>query len=418
MSPWNEAYIDATCYVENQEILERAKQEWEATVDSLPQLVCLLAEDGRILRINRTVEQWGLGKVAKARGLGMHELMHPDCTDRACYLAEFWRHAMMGLAKKHATSCEAEDAVLKRYLQVQVRSLPPWQGKKSADAAGFAVAIVHDITELKQAEAALGKLNDELELRIDARTLELVSANRRLMREIEERKQAEDALRTSEEESRMLSAQLMTAEEKERKRIASELHDGIVQSLSAVKYYVEDGVCMLREGLVLDGISHLDYVVPRIQDAIEEVRRISADLRPSTLDDLGIVATLAWLCREFQMACRNTHLEKEIDVQESDVPAALKTVIYRITQEAINNIIKHSHAEFVRISLKKASGGIELAIEDSGVGFDPAEVFMDAQSPRGVGLASMRERAEFSNGAYSIQSAKGEGAIIRISWPC
>lgn len=418
MSPWNEACTDAACYIDSRRVLERAKQEWESTADSLPQLVCLLDDDGCILRINRTVEQWALGGVMDVRNRGVHELLHPGCSDPTCYLGKFWLQARNSLSKGRSASYEAEDRVLKRHLQIQVRSPLPRHGGKESKKAGFAVAIVHDLTELKRAEAELKKVNDDLELRVEARTLELVVANRQLQLEIEERRQAEDALRKSESALRLLSAQLLTAEEKERKRISSELHDGIGQSMSAVKFCVENGIRMLADGEVVDGIRHLEGIVPKIQAAIEEVRRISMDLRPTTLDDLGIIATLAWFCREFQAVYRDIHLEKEIDLQEEDVSPSLKIVIYRITQEAMNNIAKHGRAEFVRISLKKMGGAIELVIEDSGIGFDPAEVLLEAQSPRGVGLASMRERAEFAGGTYSIQSGKGDGTIIRASWPC
>lgn len=417
MSLWNDTCTDAACFNESRRILERAKQEWESTADSLPQIVCLLDDDGLILRINRTVERWALGSVLEARNQGLHELLHPGCADSTCYLGAFWPQARNGLLKGSSANCEAEDTVLKRYLQIEVRSPSPWQGGQKSEKAGFAVAIVHDITELKRTEAKLQKLNDDLELRVETRTLELVGANRRLMLEIEERRQAEEALRKSENELRLLSAQLLTAEEKERKRIASELHDGIGQSLSAVKFCMEDGIRMVAEGSVGDGMRHLESIVPKMQAAIEEVRRISMDLRPSTLDDLGIIATLAWFCREFQAVYRGIHIEKEIELKESDVPSALKTVIYRIFQEAMNNIAKHGQAEFVSVSLKQANGAIELVIEDSGIGFAPAEVFLEVQSPRGVGLASMRERAEFAGGTYSIQSAKGEGTVIRASWP-
>lgn len=417
MSLWNDNCSNAACFNENRKILERAKQEWESTADSLPQLVCLLDDNGRILRINRTVEKWALGGVADARNRGVHELLHPGCTDPACYLGRFWPQARSGLVESRSSNCEAEDTVLMRHLQIQVRSHSNLQGGQKPERSGFAVAIVNDITELKRAEAALKKLNDDLERRVEERTLELVAANRQLQLEIEERRHAEEALRRSENELRLLSAQLLTAEEKERKRIASELHDGIGQSLSAIKFSMEDGMRMVAGGAVEEGMRHLERMVPKMQAAIEEVRRISMDLRPSTLDDLGIVATLSWFCREFQAVYRSIHIEKEIGLQESDVPSALKTVIYRIFQEAMNNIAKYGQTEFVNVSLKKENGAIELTIEDNGIGFAPAEVILEARSPRGLGLASMRERAEFSGGTYSIQSAKGKGTIVRASWP-
>ena len=208
------------------------------------------------------------------------------------------------------------------------------------------------------------------------------------------RRKAEQALRESGKELRILSNQLLSAEEKERKRIARELHDGIGQALSAIKFSVENSLRQLRNEADHSELKSLEAVIPLTQKTIEEVRRIVKDLRPSILDDLGILATINWFCREFQDIYAGIRIKREIDIQEGDIPSSLKTVIYRILQEALNNIAKHSRADLIQLALEKSDSGIELKIQDNGVGFDLAKTISLKPSQRGFGLASMRERAE------------------------
>jgi PAS domain S-box-containing protein len=397
---------------ELEQLIAQAKQEWESTADSLPQLVFLLDDKGHIIRANRTVERWGVGRVADIKGRGLHELMHPACKDKSCYLHGFLARASSELTFKQATECESEDSVLKRHLQIQLRTSTSRESRKQAD---FIVAVVHDITDIKHTEEVLKKFNEELEQRVEARTSELVRANTMLKWEMEERKRAETVLRDSEKKLRVLSSELLATEEKERKRIASELHDGIGQTLSAVKFNVENAVRILSEKNVKD-IQPLDQVVKRIQGAIEEVRNISMNLRPTTLDDLGILPTIAWFMREYNSTYQHIKVEKNISVNEEDVPNELKTVIFRIMQEAMNNIAKHASAETILVSLTIQNDVLELAIHDNGKGFKHEEVHAKAGNHRGFGLAIMKERAEMSGGSCIIQSAKGAGTRIRAAW--
>ena len=237
-----------------------------------------------------------------------------------------------------------------------------------------------------------------------------------IVSDMTKRREAEQALRESGKELRILSNQLLSAEEKERKRIARELHDGIGQALSAIKFSVENSLRQLRNEADHSELKSLEAVIPLTQKTIEEVRRIVKDLRPSILDDLGILATITWICREFQNVYADIRIKREIDIQEGDIPSPLKTVIYRILQEVLNNVAKHSRADLVQLALKKSDSGIELKIQDNGVGFDLAKTISLKPSQRGFGLASMRERAELSGAAFDLVSTVGQGTIIRVAW--
>ena len=237
-----------------------------------------------------------------------------------------------------------------------------------------------------------------------------------IIRDITDRKRAEAALRESEKQLRYLSSQLLTAQEKERERIARELHDGIGQSLSAVKFSVENSLKQINKETAGPPAKRLEAVIPMIQDSIEEVRKIAMDLRPSVLDDLGILATISWFCREFQTIHSGINIEQQLEIQEDEVPDPLKTSIYRVLQEALNNVAKHSKANLVNISLKSIDGTIELVIGDNGMGFDLEEALSVKSSRKGLGLSSMKERSELSGGSFTIKSVRGAGTVLRAIW--
>ena len=161
----------------------------------------------------------------------------------------------------------------------------------------------------------------------------------------------------------------------------------------------------------------LETLIPLIKDTIEEARRIQADLRPPLLDDLGLVATFSWFCRRFKTIYSGIEVEQEITIREEEIPDHLKIALFRITQEAMNNIVKHAKADSVYLGLQKVDGVIELCIKDNGEGFDPESLSSREISKKGLGLSSMKERIEFSGGIFSINSVKGKGTIIRALWP-
>ena len=161
----------------------------------------------------------------------------------------------------------------------------------------------------------------------------------------------------------------------------------------------------------------LQLLVGKIRESVGEVRRITMDLRPSTLDDLGILATMSWFAREFQRVYHGIAVQQEIGLLEKDVPGPLKTTLYRILQEAMNNIAKHAQASRVDVALLKTGNFIELRIKDNGVGFDMEEVGARRGTEKGFGLVSMQDRASLSAGTCQIESTPGCGTAIRFSWP-
>jgi len=277
------------------------------------------------------------------------------------------------------------------------------------------------VIPIRYGERILGAIHlaDEREGMVPPDTVEFIESMTPLIGEAVNRFNLEEEVRESENRLRLLSSQLLTVQEDERKRFARDLHDSLGASLAAIKYGVEAVLHQVTERRTKAGTTaeSLETIIGRIQQTIEEVRRIQMDLRPATLDDLGILPTISWFVREFQKIYSHIRVEKEIDVEESDMPEQLKTVIYRVVQEALNNIAKHSKAERIYLFLAKRADRIELMIEDNGVGFDSERMISVKNEEKGLGLSSMRERTELSGGIFTIDSSIGAGTTIRASWP-
>lgn len=228
--------------------------------------------------------------------------------------------------------------------------------------------------------------------------------------------EAETALRRSQEELQRLSSELLEVQERERRRIADDLHDVIGQSLSFIKLSIDRTGQLVEAGETEAAGEALKAIAGKIKDALVEVRRVSMDLRPSTLDDLGILATLSWFFREFEATCRDIQVEKAFAVKEENIPRPLKTTIFRITQEATANIVKHAGADRMRVGLIHQGDTLELTVEDNGQGFDPRH-----SNSRGdrhcLGLRSMRERTRLSGGTCQVESSIGNGTRILARWP-
>ena len=224
------------------------------------------------------------------------------------------------------------------------------------------------------------------------------------------------ALCKYQEELRQLSAQLLTIQESERQRIAADLHDGIGQSLSLIKLTLESVMQQLMAGESYEAAQSLSLLTQKVKETMAELHRTTMDMRPSMLDDLGIIPTLTWFFREFESAWRGRKIEKDVSVTESDIPVTLKTTIFRILQEAVNNIVKHADADRISVALKRTGSMLQLSIEDNGRGFDPACVSMRGCSGHGFGLLTMKERARSSGGTFEMKSSLEQGTRIFISW--
>ncbi|MCF8111030.1 MAG: PAS domain-containing protein [Desulfobacteraceae bacterium] len=251
-----------------------------------------------------------------------------------------------------------------------------------------AVGVFHDITQRKRERLELRRARDELEKRVEERTYEL----------------------------RHLSHRMLDTLESDRQKIAKELHDSLGASLAAIKFSLEEKLAHMQPDPP-DNIMSLENIISYLMDTIKETKRISASLRPTILDDLGLLATITWFCREFNTFYQDIKIIEQIDIEEEEIEEALKIVIYRIMQEAMNNAAKHARPETIVLCLKKNSGRIELAVTDDGCGFDPQSRLNSPDPMSGHGIQGMKERAKICGGEFRIQSKPGIGTAVSVSFP-
>lgn len=227
--------------------------------------------------------------------------------------------------------------------------------------------------------------------------------------DITTQKRAENILRS-------LSARIIDAQETERRHVSQDLHDSIGGKLTGIKYSLEKILYDIR-GTSPSLQSSLEEIITFVQNTIEETQRITRNLHPSILDDLGLTSAIHAYCREYCEIYSNIRIHSNIEIEENSIPDSLKLIIYRVFQEALNNIAKHSGADCIYLTLQKDKDRIRLKIQDNGCGFDLSEVIDKGDLVGGIGLQSMKERTEFFGGTLIIESKRGKGSVVIASWP-
>jgi two-component system NarL family sensor kinase len=212
-----------------------------------------------------------------------------------------------------------------------------------------------------------------------------------------------------------LTQRIVEFQEEERGRVSRELHDGISQLLVSIKYSVERAVLKTKKGEE-DAVDSMDKALGGLHNAIGEVRRISRDLRPRVLDDIGLSAALGAMSDEFSDRTGiKTHFIKHSFTKQ--LTPEIKTTLFRIAQEALTNIERHSGASEVRIELSKRSDGIKMIITDDGIGFDVLRMDGRKNTFQGIGLRNMQERIEFHGGELMVWSSSEKGTVIEAKLP-
>jgi signal transduction histidine kinase len=226
-----------------------------------------------------------------------------------------------------------------------------------------------------------------------------------------ERGKLVETVRAGRERLRLMSRQLLMVQEEERRRIAVELHDELGQALTAVKINLESLERKSGEAAVngrLEAIRSVDH-------AMQRVRNLALELRPSVLDDLGLPAALRWYVDRF---ARDSRVEAHLSIDAiPPLPADVETACFRVAQEALTNVTRHAQARQVWLELRLLPDGLELRVADDGVGFDAVAARDRAIHGGSLGLLGMQERVSLVGGSYSLRSATGAGSELRARFP-
>lgn len=270
------------------------------------------------------------------------------------------------------------------------------------------VKICRDLTRQKEAEEALRRAQEELEERVAERTEALALANDKLRREISERIQAEVG------RGRLLR-KIVRGQEDERRRIARDIHDQLGQATTALRLNLES---LRKQCEKYDDLcEEIDKTQKIAQRLDAEVDFLIWEIRPAVLDELGLKAALANFINEWSQHHNIAADFHSTGLEDERLPAETETNIYRIAQEALNNVLKHAEATGVGVMLERRDEQAILIIEDNGKGFDPAERENVAENDRGMGLIGMRERAALVGGILEIESAPGKGTTVFARMP-
>jgi signal transduction histidine kinase len=210
-------------------------------------------------------------------------------------------------------------------------------------------------------------------------------------------------------EMQRLSARLVAAQEDERRSISRELHDEVGQALTGMRLEMANLSTLMRAGDANAVAAKTDEIKQMVEDSLGVVRNMALLLRPSMLDDLGLVPALEWQAREVSKRS-GVRVNVEAGQVSEDLPEEHKTCIYRVVQEALHNCIRHAGARSVTVTVRQSPDELSLSVEDDGKGFD-------VRRERGLGLIGIEERVANLGGNFAVESAPGRGARLRISLP-
>jgi PAS domain S-box-containing protein len=301
-----------------------------------------------------------------------------------------------------------ETVLTERRLRRKDGTLLPVEISGSMVSGGVLQSIVRDISERWRADAALHEAYGELERRVEERTAELARANETLRAENAERLRAEEARRE-------LLGRLVTAQEEERRRISRELHDRMGQQLAALLMGLKTlGADSYGRRSALDTLRQLERMTDELS---REAHTLAWGLRPPALDDLGLETALYNYVEEWAERARVPVDFHSAGFGGGRLPLTHETAVYRIAQEALTNVAKHSGADRVSFILERRGDHVLAVVEDNGGGFDVEAAMSAAGRGRRLGLLGMRERAALLGGAINVESSPGAGTTLFVRIP-
>lgn len=374
------------------------------------QIALALDRQSQVLFVNRDLAGTGFSQVHEDSRGPLHGLLHPDC-DGECRFNALLKKAWKTLEGERASvEWEIDDPVWQGCLRLNLFRPLTSSNVAVERRRRFALMTVTDITDIRREFQSVLTTNEALQRKVDELQRALGTAG---IDAVNEPRADCDA------KSRPVTgcAQIVAAQESERRRIAADLHDGVAQSLGVLKFGIESQVEALRQQNPALDLSSFDSIVDQLREALSEIRKVTKALSPAVINEFGICTAIDMLCKDFGDQIARIDVECLACVQEPNLPEVAHIAIYRIVQEALNNIQKHADASRVTVRLASQNGAVTLEIVDNGKGFDPLLAVDTADAGRGLGLSSMRERVEVTGGQFELHSQPGQGTTLIASWP-
>lgn len=367
----------------------------------VPEIVLLLDNRGCIMRSSAPHAGDRLSAVEFEPGVEFHAALHPGCEGVECKLAKSWQEAWDAQQAGLPVEWEFQSHALEGVMKIRVQPVSYACSVLFADSIeefdNCSVVFLQDVSSSYN-PSSFGDHSLAI-ADVHGRQAPLARMNS---------PPVADLVTTLDKQLNTVTARLLVSQEAERKRIAAELHDSLGQTLSLLRFEVDGLRDAPGERSEPDVLERIDGYVQR---SLAELRQITRNLRPTALNNLGLIGALKILCNDFRVACPNVGLNCRFSDSSAHLPDELTVAIYRIAQEALNNVARHAQACEVLMSFAMPDGGVELEIRDDGVGLPGPGL-----PQRGLGLDTMRERAQSLRGEYEVTTAPGEGCAIRAHW--
>jgi len=412
------AFTDMSDRMAAEAALRESEKRFRTLFELVPMGIYSCDATGLVQNFNsRAVEFWGRTPMVgdpNERFCGSFKLFRPDGTlipREQCPMADVLNGKIAGVVDAEVL---LEQPGGKQFAMiVNIRALKQESGKIIG-----AINCFYDITERKQAEQA------------QRQVAVLAASNQKLELEIVRRQAVEQSLRQSEahqiqlltqsrllqEQLRNLSRQVIQVQEEERKEISRELHDVIAQTLTGIN--IRLATMKLQAGSDARGFErNIAHTQRLVEKSVDIVHRFARELRPAVLDDLGVIPALHAFLKIFT-ARTGIHSHLKAFAGVNDLDTARRTVLFRVAQEALTNVGRHSQATRVDISIRKLAASLAMDIKDNGKAFN-VENQLQANGGKRLGLLGMRERVEMIGGTFAVQSASGQGTSVRVEipWP-
>lgn len=380
-------------------VLEKRVREAETRFKTMFEnhsAVMLLLEphSGLVVDANRTASQFYGYPIERLREMELGQISEPPALPETAGKEE---------------ACIASH----RLADGQTRTVEVYATAISVGSESLIFAIILDITKRRLAEQALAEHRDNLEHQVLARTASLSLSNRQLEKEIEEHKKTEQQLRAHQQKLSDLAMELSFAEEWERNRIASELHDQVGQRLLLGKMKLE-----LLANLLPDRVQEEDVTEIRclVEQTLKDIRSLTFQIRPPLLATAGLEPAVQWLGEELGEDF-GLQLEFLDDRQPKQLPYEVRCVVFQAVRELLLNVVKHAGTKRAQVSLRREGEFLLVAVADNGSGMDSTGHHTQPRKEGGFGLFNVQQRMEYLGGRVTTESASGEGTRITIAVP-
>jgi PAS domain S-box-containing protein len=303
-----------------------------------------------------------------------------------------------------------------RYLQDGQERIVRTTKTPVRDARGCVTGVLGifwDITERKLAEQELKEAHDKLEIRVRQRTAELEKAVEKLRNEVSERKKAEEKLLTYQKQLRSSASELSLAEERLRRKIATDVHDHLGQNLAISKLKIES---LAKSAASPQLVEELKEIRNLIAQAVESTRSLTFELSPPILYELGFGPAVEWLLRQTRQQ-HGLSTEFADDALPKPLDDDIRVLLFQAVRELLVNVVKHAKAGSVKVSTQRVDDQIQVSVEDDGVGFDVKRLDSQGRMGGGFGLFNIRERLDHIGGHLGITSRTGKGTCVTLLAP-